>query len=68
MDYFGLISNVEFPMLNVKFLKNEMNDLLKVLIVDDEADARNTLRVFLAEFNQVRGFKIFNSNFTTILA
>jgi hypoxanthine phosphoribosyltransferase len=45
-----------------------MNNLLKVLIVDDEADARNTLRVFLAEFNQVRGFKIFNSNFTTILA
>ncbi len=31
-----------------------MNDLLKVLIVDDEADARNALRVILAEFNQVQ--------------
>jgi len=31
-----------------------MNDLLKVLIVDDEADARKALRVILAEFNQVQ--------------
>lgn len=31
-----------------------MNNLLKVLIVDDEADARNTLRLILAEFNQVQ--------------
>lgn len=31
-----------------------MNNLLKVLIVDDEADARNALRIIMAEFNQIR--------------
>jgi len=43
-------------MQNVECLKNsnEMNDLLKVLIVDDEADARKALRVILGELNQVQ--------------
>jgi DNA-binding LytR/AlgR family response regulator len=31
-----------------------MSDFLKVVIVDDEADARNALRVILAELNQVQ--------------
>jgi hypothetical protein len=31
-----------------------MNDLLKVVIIDDEADARMAMQIILANFSQVR--------------